>query len=194
MRLGISASTSRSLIVVCLIVPLGFPRHVESQAAGVVFAVDSTVDAVDAVPGDGVCDDGSGACTLRAAVQESNALDGHDEVHVPPGVYRLELPPNETNDDAAGGDLDVTERLVLIGAGRKSVVIDGDGIDRVLDIAGDAGAGPGSRTSRCARVRPSTARACASRATRRCATSPSSETTATASATTSDSYAFSTAC
>jgi hypothetical protein len=41
-----------------------------------VFTVDSTVEAVDAVPGDGACADACGACTLRAAIQETNALAG----------------------------------------------------------------------------------------------------------------------
>ncbi len=40
------------------------------------FTVTSTADVVDANLGDGICDDGSGNCTLRAAIQESNALGG----------------------------------------------------------------------------------------------------------------------
>ena len=49
------------------------------------FTVNSTVDAVDANPGDGVCETapGNGACTLRAAVQEANDLPGMDEINVP---------------------------------------------------------------------------------------------------------------
>jgi CSLREA domain-containing protein len=38
------------------------------------WVVDSTGDGGDANIGDGICDDGSGACTLRAAIQEANAL------------------------------------------------------------------------------------------------------------------------
>ena len=38
------------------------------------FVVNSTGDTSDANVGDGNCDDGSGACTLRAAIEESNAL------------------------------------------------------------------------------------------------------------------------
>jgi CSLREA domain-containing protein len=41
------------------------------------FTVDSTLDSSDAAPGDGVCSDG-GVCTLRAAIQEANALLGAD--------------------------------------------------------------------------------------------------------------------
>jgi uncharacterized delta-60 repeat protein/CSLREA domain-containing protein len=38
-----------------------------------VFVVNDTGDTTDADPGDGMCDDGSGRCTLRAALQEANA-------------------------------------------------------------------------------------------------------------------------
>ncbi len=38
--------------------------------------VDSTDDTPDANIGDNICDDGDGACTLRAAIQESNATAG----------------------------------------------------------------------------------------------------------------------
>ncbi len=38
--------------------------------------VDSLGQTPDATPGDGVCADAAGECTLRAAIEESNALDG----------------------------------------------------------------------------------------------------------------------
>ena len=38
--------------------------------------VDSTGDGADSNTGDGVCDDGSGVCTLRAAIEEANAKGG----------------------------------------------------------------------------------------------------------------------
>jgi CSLREA domain-containing protein len=38
--------------------------------------VDSTNDTPDSNIGDNICDDGAGACTLRAAIQESNATTG----------------------------------------------------------------------------------------------------------------------
>src|SRR5581483_8003737 len=38
------------------------------------FTVNSLADAGDATPGDGVCNDGTGNCTLRAAIQEANAV------------------------------------------------------------------------------------------------------------------------
>ena len=48
------------------------------------FVVNSTLDATDAIPGDGLCDDGAGNCTLRAAIEESNSLansGGNDQIH-----------------------------------------------------------------------------------------------------------------
>ena len=45
------------------------------------FTVDSTADSSDINAGDGICDDGAGNCTLRAAIEEANASAGHDAVH-----------------------------------------------------------------------------------------------------------------
>jgi CSLREA domain-containing protein len=45
-----------------------------------VFTVTSTGDAMDAIPGDGICDDGTGDCTLRAAINEANATPGYNEI------------------------------------------------------------------------------------------------------------------
>lgn len=42
--------------------------------------VDSTFDTADSSPGDALCDDGSGRCTLRAAIEEANASMGTDVV------------------------------------------------------------------------------------------------------------------
>ena len=38
------------------------------------FTVNSTADTSDAAPGNGVCNDGSGNCTVRAAIQEANEI------------------------------------------------------------------------------------------------------------------------
>ncbi len=44
------------------------------------FTVDSNADTGDANPGDGTCDDGTGHCTLRAAIEEANAHSGADAI------------------------------------------------------------------------------------------------------------------
>jgi hypothetical protein len=100
------------------------------------FIVDSPADAVDAHPGDGICDDGAGNCTLRAAIQETNALPGADTITLPAGTYTLSI-PGADEDAAATGDLDITDDLTLTGADRDTTIIDGGAIDRVIDSALD---------------------------------------------------------
>src|SRR6266540_6446463 len=102
------------------------------------FTVDATHDAVDASPGDGVCADATGACTLRAAVMETNALPGADEISLPAGTYVLSI-PGAGEDASATGDLDITDGLKITGAGASDTVLDGAGIDRVVHVLSSAG-------------------------------------------------------
>ncbi len=56
-----------------------FTQHIlKSQTT---FTVTSTADNVDVTPGDGICADALGACTLRAAIEEANALAGQDVIN-----------------------------------------------------------------------------------------------------------------
>lgn len=98
------------------------------------FIVNSTADRVDAYPGDGACEtDVSGECTLRAAVQEANALEGADTVTLPAGTYTF---TNEGagEDNASTGDLDIFDALTITGAGMESTVIDANGLDRAFQV------------------------------------------------------------
>ena len=52
------------------------PLHAQTT-----YAVNSTGDGADANTGDGVCDDGGGSCTLRAAIGQANATPGLDNIH-----------------------------------------------------------------------------------------------------------------
>ena len=97
------------------------------------FTVDSTADVVDAVPGNGVCSTAGGACTLRAAVQESNALAGDDTITRPAGTYTLTNTGSGEN-AAATGDLDVSQTLTVNGAGEGSTIIDGNDTDRIFHV------------------------------------------------------------
>ncbi len=100
------------------------------------FTVDSTLDAVDASPGDGLCADATGACTLRAAIQEANALAGDDSITLPAGTYPLTI-PGADEDAGATGDLDITDDLTVTGDGAATTIIDGNGgvtDDRVFEI------------------------------------------------------------
>jgi CSLREA domain-containing protein len=58
----------------------------DSQGLGTIinddagFVVNSTGDGSDNNPGNGLCNDGTGFCTLRAAIQEANALSGAETI------------------------------------------------------------------------------------------------------------------
>ncbi len=60
-----------------------------SVRASANFIVDTTSDTHDAAPGDGNCADGNGECSLRAAIEETNALVGGDTIYLPAGMYSL---------------------------------------------------------------------------------------------------------
>ena len=70
------------------------PRRARCQAAALptppvqasTYVVNSTADSHDQTPGNGVCADSSGRCTLRAAVEEVNAGGGGDTITVPASV------------------------------------------------------------------------------------------------------------
>ena len=123
-----------------------------AQAAHV-FNVTSTVDAADTNPGNGVCAAPVGGgllgCTLRAAIQEANALmtaatpDTNIRIGVPVGIFLLtEVGVDE--DDAASGDLDIlgtcpntsitTPCLTITGNDVNATIIDGNLTDRVFHM------------------------------------------------------------
>ncbi len=130
MALGATAALAISFLTL-------MPAH-DSEAV-VTFVVDSTLDEVDAAIGDGLCvSTPSGKCTLRAAIQETNALAGTDIVDVPAGTYTLTI-GGAGEDAAATGDLDITDDVKIDGASGIAR-IDAAGIDRVFDIdPGDTG-------------------------------------------------------
>jgi CSLREA domain-containing protein len=55
--------------------------------------VNSAGDGADLVPGNGSCDAGAGACTLRAAIEEANALAGADTINFALGTGTPTISP-----------------------------------------------------------------------------------------------------
>ena len=100
------------------------------------FTVNSVADAQDATAGDGICATAGGVCTLRAAIQETNALAGADSINLPAGAYPITLPNGD--DKAERGDFDVVDALTITGAGQFATIVDGNLIDRVFDVHKDA--------------------------------------------------------
>ena len=98
--------------------------------------VNSTVDSVDASPGDGLCADANGECTLRAAIMEANTNVNVSNVDVPAGSFLLTIPGSGEN-ESARGDLDITSEMTIVGAGSDQTIIDGnDGVvnDHVINV------------------------------------------------------------
>ncbi len=66
-----------------------------------------------------------GNCALREAVMAANACPGRNLIDVPAGRYRLTLGGAEsTSSAAAANDLDITEEVTIIGAGRDVTVVE----------------------------------------------------------------------
>src|ERR1700675_908151 len=101
LRAGPSDRMMRLAQLLAAVFALCFGVAAGARAAN--FTVTSTADAVDATPGDGVCATATAACTLRAAIQEANALSGADSITVPAGTYTLAL-LGAGEDAAATGD------------------------------------------------------------------------------------------
>jgi hypothetical protein len=88
-------------------------------------------------PGIGACEiaPGDDRCTLRAAIMEANARPGKDRIIVPSGTYLLSTAAI-VDDHAIFGDLDITDDLVIEGAGVGATILDGNDRDRVFDVHG----------------------------------------------------------
>ncbi|MFQ5470197.1 MAG: choice-of-anchor Q domain-containing protein [Gammaproteobacteria bacterium] len=112
------------------------------QASSFTFTIDSISDAVDQNPGDGICATSGAVCTLRAAIQESNAWPGTDSIVFPNSQNTYIFSVNGINEElSASGDLDITDDVTLHGAGKDLTgtaltTIDANKTDRVFDIHG----------------------------------------------------------
>ncbi|MBV7334336.1 hypothetical protein KFU94_40095 [Chloroflexi bacterium TSY] len=114
------------------------------------FLVDSFREGNDAQPGDGLCLTSDGQCTVRAAVQEANALPGKQSIALGRETYALNLDANTvlaayfgavdlTPEDASlTGDLDVTDDLEIIGLNAEETILNANDHDRVIEVLNGA--------------------------------------------------------
>ncbi len=128
-------SSRQGLVAVLGALVAVMPLVLPGAANAAAYAVNSTGDSTtDTSPGDGVC---TQPCTLRAAVEESNAHSGDDTIDLPAGTYQL---TGATGDDANdSGDLDINDvvssgALAIVGAGARTTRIVGTGADRVIHL------------------------------------------------------------
>ena len=112
------------------------PYTSESIQAVGPYTVNTTTDTVDNNPGDGICADSGGLCSLRAAIQEANATAGDDFITLGAGTYTLSI-SGSGDDSSISGDLDIdrADTLTLTGAGQSLTTIDASGLsDRVFHL------------------------------------------------------------
>lgn len=126
-----------------ILTTLFFSAIMVTPVSGATFTVNSAENSTDVNLGDGVCETaaGNGICTLRAAIQETNALAGADTITFsiapdnPPIDRVIEVPwalPGIT------GQLNIQgPNLGGIGAG-ANIVLDGDGTFTGLDVGADS--------------------------------------------------------
>src|SRR6266849_2581227 len=122
---------SRPLLAVglALLAGLGLSiRPLPAAAASLTFQVTTTTDAPDASPGDGICADAAGQCTLRAAVQEADAQPSGSVITivVPAGTFPLKL-----------GVLSLTANTITV-QGTGASTVDGRNASQVFNIAAAA--------------------------------------------------------
>ncbi len=103
---------------------VGFVVLPASMAAAADFVVNNNGDAGDSSTLDEVCATAGGVCTLRAAVQQAEALSGADTVTVPGMTITL------------GSQLSITKTMTLQGAGGRSTIITGTPGHILIGIGG----------------------------------------------------------
>lgn len=113
MRHKIAFSLFLSLLP-ALILAIG--NRVQAQSTiGTVITVRDVGDSVDAVPGDGICADAAGKCTLRAAIDETNATVEKDAI-----IFDVQVPAVIT---LTLGELKTTSPVGIFGRGARNLTI-----------------------------------------------------------------------
>jgi CSLREA domain-containing protein len=110
------------LVILALFLSLLGSAVTVTPARATSFTVNTTNDAIDANPGNSICADATGNCSLRAAIQEANALAGADTIILPDGLYTLTL----------GSTLPtVTTTMTINGSEASSTIIEASTCDPV---------------------------------------------------------------
>jgi CSLREA domain-containing protein len=113
------------------------------RAIGLGWTVDSTGDSGDQNTGNILCRTIVNTCTLRAAIQQANAIDpgpgNHHTITLPAGTITMFL-ESSGEDNAVTGDYDLKRSVTIRGQGPSETIIQGsttnaeDAFDRIFDI------------------------------------------------------------
>lgn len=106
-------------LFLCVIAFLGFAilavTEIRAQPHGRLLTVNDSSDSNDASPGDGLCLDANGKCTIRAAIQEANSAPSQDVI-----IFNL---PGIAVIDLSLGELAINSNLYIIGPGARRLFI-----------------------------------------------------------------------
>src|SRR3990170_3766443 len=116
-RYWLSLATAALLAIAAALLPTVWFLTTQAGAPSK-FTVNSTGDALDAAAGNGVCATAAGVCTLRAAIQESNALAGTD-------VINFNIPTTDPGFNSVTGAFTITPATPGLPAIAGPVTIDG---------------------------------------------------------------------
>ncbi|HEX8289187.1 MAG TPA: cohesin domain-containing protein [Pyrinomonadaceae bacterium] len=84
-------------------------------AQATTFNVNNNADTIDANTSDNLCKDASGNCTLRAAIQQANALAGDDII-----TFAI---ANPSTIDLTIGEITITSNITINGTGARNLII-----------------------------------------------------------------------
>ncbi len=107
--------------------------------SGASWAATFVVDRLDDPnPSESACTAAASDCSLRGAIDASNATLTDDVITLPAGTYPIGIAGCDENNNA-NGDFDVTSQntgksLTINGAGAATTIIDGNDVDRVFDL------------------------------------------------------------
>src|SRR5262249_37044145 len=76
--------------------------------------------------------------SLRSAIMAADARSGSSSIIVPAGTYTLTI-PGANEDASATGDLDLSGKIKIKGAGATSTAVDGNQLDRVFQVLSGTG-------------------------------------------------------
>ena len=106
-------------------------EHLESRVVMLTFKVNTTLDTVAVNLRTGK--DATGHISLRSAIMAADARGGSNTIKLPGGTYTLTI-AGANEDASATGDLDITSNLTIKGSGSNRTIIDGNNLDRVVEI------------------------------------------------------------
>lgn len=109
----------------------------ESRQLLTTFTVNSLLDTGDALPGDGVADDGNGNVTLRAAIEEANALGGANTIEFSAVDATGAVNFHDATPDIialSGTQLDISSDITLSGPGADLLTVSGNNASRIFEI------------------------------------------------------------